>query len=311
MMIMDILKNIPVVISGTSSSFQKNNDLTAASSLAFSATLALIPVLFLLTLLLDAVIGSSRAALAWTQDLLNQLIPAYSQEILREVRSLSVHRGTVGLVNGLVLLWSMTPLVADMRICLGAIFQKKPSRPFLLEKLFDAAISIVFLTGLSVIAVAGIVLSLVEKRTHYQLSLGYLEGLVPFLFVAFVLFAIYLVFSTRARLLHLLTGALAAASLWFAMRPVFHLFLIYNPGYGFAFGSFKSLFVVIIWIYCSFVAFLIGAEIAASLGRNETVLIRRLMEGGKNVPAGIIEKYVRYYEKGSVIFREGEQGMEM
>jgi hypothetical protein len=95
------------------------------------------------------------------------------------------------------------------------------------------------------------------------------------------------------------------------MRPAFHLFLLYNPGYGFAFGSFKSLFVVIIWIYFSLVAFLFGGEIAASLGRDETVYIKKLMEGQRNVPAGVIGKYVVSYEQGKTIFDEGEPGKEM
>jgi YihY family inner membrane protein len=268
-------------------------------------------VLFLFTFVLGAVIGSSREALTRTQELLGQLIPAYSQDILREVRSISAHKGAIGFLNVFVLLWSMTPLVADMRISLGTIFQRKPTRPFLLEKLFDVAIGIVFLIGLSVIAVAGVVFTLVEKMSQHRLSLGYLGGAAPFFFITVVIFSIYLVFSARARLLHLLIGALAASSLWFAMRPVFQLFLVYNPGYGFAFGSFKSLFVVIIWIYCSLVAFLVGAEIAASLGRDETAFIKKLMEGGKNVPLRITGKYIKYYEKGSVIFKEGEQGTEM
>ncbi len=311
MIVLDLLKNVPVVISGAFFSFRKNNDLSAASSLAFSAALALIPVLFLLTFLLGAVIGSSSDVLTRTQELLKQLIPAYSQDILREVRSISAHRGTIGFLNALVLLLSITPLVADMRISLGTIFQKKPTRPFLLEKLFDVALSIVFLMGLSVIAIAGIVFTLTEKMSQHHLSLGYLAGAAPFLFVTVIIFLIYRVFSARAHLLHLLIGALAASFLWFAMRPVFHLFLVYNPGYGFAFGSFKSLFIVIIWIYCSLVVFLVGAEIAANLGRDETAFIKKLMEGEKNVPLRIIGKYVHHYEKGSVVFKEGERGTEM
>ena len=59
---------------------------------------------------------------------------------------------------------------------------------------------------------------------------------------------------------------LATTLFWFAMRPAFHLFLLYNPGYGFAFGSFKSLFVVIIWIHFSFIVLLAGAEITENLG---------------------------------------------
>jgi hypothetical protein len=113
------------------------------------------------------------------------------------------------------------------------------------------------------------------------------------------------------RLLHLAVGAVVASLLWFAMRPAFQLFLLYNPGYGFAFGSFKSLFVVVIWIYFSLVAFLFGAEIAASLGRDETFFIMKLMEGKKNVPRRVTAKYVVSYDQGSVIFNEGDPGDRM
>lgn len=310
-MVSDLLKNIRVVLSGAFSSFRKNNDLSAASSLAFSATLALIPVLFLLTFLLGAVIGSSREAMARTQELLGQVIPAYSQDILREVQSMSSHMGTIGLLNILALLWSMTPLVAEMRISLGTVFREEHTRPFLREILFDIAISIVFLMGLTAIAVAGLVFTLVEKKSQLHLALGYFEGGAPFLFITVVVFSLYFLFSHRHRIMHLVTGALVTSFLWFAMRPAFHLFLLYNPGYGFAFGSFKSLFVVIIWIYCSLVVFLAGAEIAAGMGHDETMLIRKLMEGVTNIPSRIIGKYVHYHEKGSVIFREGDEAKEM
>jgi len=310
-MVLDALKNVPVVISGAFASFRKNNDLSAVSALSFSATLALIPVLFLLTIILSAVIGSSSEAMARTQELLEQLIPAYSRDILREVQSISAHRGAIGFLNALLLLWSFTPLVAELRSSLGTIFREKQTRPFLREVLFDIAISLVFLMGLTAIAVVGIVFTLAEKRRDLHLALSHLENAAPFLFITIVVFSLYLVFSHRRRNIDLLIGALVASLLWFAMRPVFNLFLLYNPGYGFAFGSFKSLFIVIIWIYCSFIAFLIGAEIVASLGRGETAFIKKLVEGGRNLPLRIIGKYVKYYEKGSVIFKEGEQGGEM
>jgi membrane protein len=309
--IFDFFHKLRVVLSEALVSFQKNNDLTGASSLAFSATLALIPSLFLLTVVLGALIGSSGWALVRTQELLMQVIPAYSQDILREVQFISSHRGTIGFVNTVILLWSVTPLVADLRISLGTIFRKKPTRPFLLEKLFDVAISIIFIIGLSAIAVAGVVFTIVEKRSNLHLTLGYLEGAVPFLFITAVIFILFLVFSARAQKLHLLIGALATSVLWFAMRPAFHLFLTYNPGYGFAFGSFKSLFVVIIWIYCSLVVFLLGAEVAASIGREETVFIKKLMEGKTTVPSAVIDKYVVRYEQGDTIFREGDPGDKM
>ena len=252
------------VLSEAFSSFRKNNDLTAASSLAFYAMLAVIPALYLLTILLSAVIGSSAQALQKTQELMSQFIPAYSQVILKEVGFITSHRGAIGLVNLFVLFWSITPFVSELRISLGAIFPKGRSRPFLLEKLFDVAISIVFLIGFSAVAVADVVLTLMERIQPLRLLPIYLEEITPFIVVTGVVFSLYFTFSSKMRTRQLIIGSLVTSLLWFAMRPAFHLFLTYNPGYGFAFGSFKSLFVVIIWIYYFLVVFLFGAEIAAA-----------------------------------------------
>jgi membrane protein len=307
-MLLDLLKKYCIVFSEALASFRKNKDLTAAASLAFSSTLALIPVLFLLAAIFGAFIGSSERALAKAQELLMQMIPAYSQDIIQEVQFISSNMGAISMLNLLVLFWSVTPLVANMRISLGAIFRKKPNRPFLLEKLLDVVISIIFLMGLSAIAVFGVVYSIMEKKSLLHVPLGYLEGLVPFLFIIGVVFLLYYAFSAKMRIRHLMLGSLVTAFLWFTMTPAFHLFITYNPGYGFAFGSFKSLFVVIIWIYYSLVVFLLGAEISACLERDETVFIKKLIEGNKNVPQGIIGKYVMRYPKGGAVYNEGDHG---
>jgi len=305
---MDFLNKIRIIFFDAFISFKKNKDLTASSSLAFAATLALIPTLFLLLFLLSAIIGSSERTLARTQEMLLQLIPSYSQDVIREMRFISSYMGTIGILNILVLIWSVTPLVAEMRLSIGTIFRNRPNRPYLLEKLLDVIISIVFLMGLSAITILGVIFTLTEKQSLAYVPLKYIEGLIPFVFIIVVVFLLYYTFSAKAVNRHLVIGSLVTSILWFMMTPAFHLFITYNPGYGFAFGSFKSLFVVIIWIYYSLVVFLFGAEIAASLGRDETVFIKKLIEGNKYVPVGIISKYVVRYKKGSIIFREGDLG---
>jgi membrane protein len=307
----DLIKKQWLVFTEALSSFMRNNDLTAASSLAFSAMLALIPTLFLLTYLLSLAIGSSSQALARTQELLMRLLPAYSQDIVQEVRFLASHKGAVGLVNSVVLFWTMTPFVADMRFVLGTVFRQKPGRPFLLEKLFDVVVSMVFLIGLTAVMVAGIAFQLLEKESLLRVLPRSVEAMVLFLLVSAVVFLFYFFFSSRMRCRYLLAGAVVTSLIWFAMRPAFHLFLTFNPGYGFAFGSFKSLFVVIIWIYASLAIFLFGAEIAGSLHRKETVFIKKLMEGKRNVPDSVFGKYVLRFEKGNAIFSEGDPGSEM
>jgi len=262
-----LLKELGTVLSEAFSSFRRNNGLTAAQSLAFLATLALIPTLLLLTFLLGAAIGSSARALQETQAILKQFVPAYSQVFLNEVGMIMRHKRAIGVINLFVLFWTVTRLVAGMRISLNAIFRRKSGRPFLQEKLFDVAISILFLAGFSVVAIAGVVLPLVERILPLRLLPVSLEQIATFIVFTGVVFALYFTFSTRARFRHLLTGSLATSLLWFALKPAFYLFLTYNPGYGFAFGSFKSLFVILMWVYLSLALFLFGAEIVASFGR--------------------------------------------
>ena len=183
---MDHVKNIRIILSEALSSFIRNNDLNAASSLAFSAMLALIPSLFLLTYLLSMAIGSSTQAMARTQEMMTKLLPAYSQNIVKEVRLLASHKGTIGLVNMVVLFWSMTPFVADMRHSLGTIYRNKSGRPFLLEKLFDVTASMVFLIGLSLVTVAGVTLRFLEKPGVLRLIPGFVQDGAILLFVTSV-----------------------------------------------------------------------------------------------------------------------------
>jgi membrane protein len=310
-MMRDAFKKTWTLLGEASASFRKNNDLSSASALAFSFMLAIIPALFLLTSLIGIAIGSSQEALRKVQEMLIQLIPGYSESILREVRYIAAHKKAFGALNGVILLLAVTPLVSDMRTAIGEVFRSQQERPYLLEKLIDLAITVLFLLGIAGIAVLGVALTFADRWFPLPEVPGYLHIAVQFLLVAGTVFLLYYAFSRRSRLLHLLAGAFVGASLWFVMRPLFNLFLAYNPGFGFTFGSFKSLFVVLIWIYYSLAVFLFGAEIAANLGRKEAIFLRKLMEGKGGIPSSFKGKYVVRYEKGSTIFREGDAGEEM
>jgi membrane protein len=311
MFISDIAKKSWMIADEAFSSFRRNNDLAAASSMAFSAMLALIPALFLLTALLGMAIGSSLDAFSKVQELATQVIPNYSQEIMKEVSFIATHKRTFGALNLLVFLLAVVPLVSDTRSVLGTIFRTGAGRPFLLERLYDVAITVVFMLGITAIAAAGVALTFAERWFSLPHVPRYLGGFVQYLFIAAAFFLLYLAFSRKFLPANLAAGALTGAGLWYLMGPLFHRFLTFNPGYGLAFGSFKSLFVVIIWIYYSLVVFLIGAEIAASLERRETVFLKHLMAGKRNLPAAVAERFIALYGPGETIFVEGGPGDQM
>ena len=310
-MIVDLARRIKLLAAETAWSFRRNNGLRAASSLAFSLAIALIPALFLVTTIAGIAVGSSQSAFSRVQEVLQQLLPGYSREILREVRNIAAYRGAISAVNSLVLLLTVTPLVSSMRDILGAIFRRRPGRSFLLGKLYDVALTIVFLLGVTAIGVIGTVIAFLGKELPIPVHLGYYSHLTLFLFLAVIVFLLYAAFSPGTPRRYLASGALAATTLWIIMRPLFHLFITFNPGYGFAFGSFKSLFVVIIWLYYSLIVFLLGAELAAAFGRRELAAVRRLMAGRRDVPVSVAGRYLVRYGPGDRVYSAGDAGGEM
>jgi membrane protein len=297
--------------------FSANGDLRQASSLAFYATLALVPALLFLTYILGLVTGSSLAAHQKVTYYLVSMAPDQAERVLADVAALTRFPGTMGILNLLVLAWSVTPLVSALREIVMGIFKERESRSLWLAKLLDLSAGMVALISLAAIAGAGAFLHLLnasfqnslEGLTGRPLSLGFV---LPFSVTTALVAALLRLYGPRdQRLGHLAAGALTTASLWFLLRPAFTVFLTYNRNYGLAFGSFKSLFIIFIWIYVSMAILLLGAEVAAACHRGDAVAIKRLMENRWGPRFTGRRELLLDVPEGHVFFQEGEAGAEM
>lgn len=309
--LLDAAQASRLVLVEAANGFRRNDGLRQASSLAFATMLALLPALLLLTHLLGASIGSSRVAMQRVTEFVGDVIPKFGDVILKEVGTLAQHKKGVGVLNFLVLFWAVTPLVASTRSIINGIFRVTPHRSFWITKVFDFLTAMVFITGIT--AVAGMSVFLRFLRS-LPIDLTPPEGLrlmLPFATTTALVLLMYAVFSPRTKTLHLLAGALATTLLWFLLRPAFTIFLTYNHGYGVTFGSFKSLFIIVIWIYYSQAVFLFGAEVVAALHRHESVLIKHLMEGKRGLPLLGRTRLVKRIPAGEVLFQDGDAGREM
>jgi YihY family inner membrane protein len=267
-----------------------------------------------MTYLLGSAIGSSAAAFEKTRDLVDRFIPRFSKVILNEVLTITELKKTLGIFNFLILLWSMTPLVSSLRNIFKGIFRTGTRKPFFIEKIKDILrilIILLFFMVMSTAAVAGLFLKIAKSIPVLDAIPGYVELLAPLLFLVIVIFFLYSLFFPGVRFRHLLAGSLTTAFLWLVMGPAFNLFLSYNPGYGYAFGSLKSIFIIMIWIYYSQCVFLFGAEFTAALDRQEAILIRSVIEGKRGLPRAGRKHYLISHVKGSVIFHEGDNSVDM
>lgn len=301
------------------SSFRKNNDMNMAASMAFYTALSIVPALFLITYIAGSLIGSSEKAFIRIQELIMQFIPKYSEVVMREVKKVIGLKKGVGIINLMILLWSILPLSSSIRSSLGIIFRIGIRKPYLIEKLFDVLIIVLFILVVSLIAIRGLLIDFVKSVIPFFRIPIYAGQAVSFVVVLLLFLFLYWAFTfnrsqgseIRLKEKNLFWGAFSATCLWFLMKPLFNLMLSYNPGYGLTFGSFKSIFIVIIWIYYSQIVFLFGAEIASALQRKEALILKEALTGSKGLPEKIKDRYVITYRSGEVIFNEGDRGDRM
>jgi membrane protein len=296
-------------------SFSRNQNLESAATLAYYGFLALMPLLLLVSYVLGHLLNSA-ANMEAMAEMVTAMFPTLDRVVLKDLQSLAGERA-LGLVGIGVMLWSVTPLSGALRSSLRRVFKSERRLPFFYGKALDLGAIMVTL-----VTFTGGVFWHAYHATHpLSMPAGWegwekiLEAGVPaictFLGVAVVLMTFA---PVRVGLWHLCAGALTTTLLLVLIRPVFSLMLEFNSVYGYAFGSLKAIFLLIVWVFYLFAALLFGAEVMANTHRREALMLRGLLSGTlKSGVSGnrLLVPFLRVVRQGDVLFEEGSPGHEM
>lgn len=297
--------------------FTAENGFEFSATLAYYGFLSLMPFFLLVLFLMGLVMRSSDAVLGAMDGLIHAAFPAFSSEILEDLLALT-HQKTWGIIGVVLLLWSIVPFAGTIRYAMGQIFKAEQKRHFVLNKLFDLAAVFGLLVLFSVLVAGKIFYAIKAASLSARVGVSFYfigDLIAPLLVVAALTFLYYVFCPARLRLGELLAGSITVAVLLGVMRPLFGWFLEYNPEYGYAFGSLKTIFLVLIWIYYSFAVILFGAVVIAVVSRREALLLKGLFHGA-HVKAGglsrvLLDRLTRTRGRGETIFAEDEPGAEM
>ncbi|MCO5062767.1 MAG: YihY family inner membrane protein [Kiritimatiellae bacterium] len=293
-------------------SFSRNRDLESAATLAFYGFLSLMPLLLLLVFALSWVVSASDTVLAALSEQLADLFPAFDEALLREIATLARQR-VWGAVSLLFLLWSMTPFAGAARHAVISIFKGQQRRTFLTGKAMDLIVVLAVLLLFLLLTISRVLL--VALPLDLTQGVRSVQALFSWALSAVVIGIFYRAFASvplRAR--EVAVGAVGAALLLSMIRPLFGLLLQFNPNFGYAFGSVKAIFLLLVWVYYTFAVLLFGAELAANTRRREALLLRGFLRDDRHVrraPRRLLEPFLRRFEDGDVLFREGDAGCEM
>jgi YihY family inner membrane protein len=295
-------------------SFLSNSNFEISAALATYGFFAFLPLLFFLGYLFGNYAVFSKKVVQGIDHLIILMFPRTEPLITKDLYFFTFHKVAWAMVGLSLVLVSVMSLTDTLRTSFGRIFRVAPEQSFLKTQLLNlkAALVMVFLfIGL----LLGVVLYYHFLGNRFNQGRFFSEILPAFVGAALSLAVLYRTFlPRRLRLKQLLTAALLSAGLILVMREIFSVFINYNPGFGEAFGSLKTLFIMMLWGYTCFLVILFGAELMVNIGKKEALLLKTLFMGpGASPPMSgcWIGRFIQEYAGGEVVFHQGERGEQM
>jgi CRP-like cAMP-binding protein len=161
----------------------------------------------------------------------------------------------------------------------------------------------------------------VEIAEGLDISLGVMSGAllryaVPYLITVIFFYFIYRIIpSKKIRPAVALGGSALFALLMEIAKQLFTWYVANYTQYNVIFGSLGTIVILVIWAFYVALIFLFCAELMSSYQRRDIILLEKAMlKPHKNImkiDERLFKKFGRAYDRGSIIFNEGDSGKEM
>lgn len=262
--------------------FGRDNLADWAAALTYYAVLSIFPGLVVLTALLGLLgPGATQTVI----DNVNQIVPGQGREILvGAIKELSVSRGVAGplaVIGLLGALWSASAYVGAFMRAGNAIYGMPEGRPLWKVLSLRIGLTMGIVVLLAACAVGVVATGTVTRR------LGDLVGLGPTgvtvweiakwpVMAVLVSLAFALLYwagpNVRQPSFRWLTpGGILAVVLWVAASAGFALYVVNFGSYNKIYGSLAGVIVLLVWLWISNLAVLLGAELDAELARGRGI----------------------------------------
>lgn len=250
--------------------------LLLGGGLAFSFLICVIPLVLVIFSVLGSVLQASSVEQP-VSSFIDTIVPypqysTYVKDIIfTRIDEVITHKKLAGYLGVLGLLIAASSLFSCMRTVLNNIFSVGVGKPLVLGKLRDLGMIVLvlcfFLISTTLLPVLEVVKELAKKLefTSY-LRIGALQRSsfsVVSLFIVFLIFFILYYFIPHESLGKKVAAVSAfwAAMLWEIARQIFGYYIANFAAPGKIFGTYVVLIMVVLWIYCSAVVFILGASV--------------------------------------------------
>jgi membrane protein len=245
-----------------------------AAGVAFKAFLSIVPAMIAAILVYGLVVNPSQVQRQ--VDSLSGVLPASAQGLLRQQMAGLVaanHQGLgIGLVVSLlVALWSASGGMSNLLQAVNDAYDETETRSWVRRKLLALGLTVgaivVFAVTATLVAVFPAVTNALHPAAAVQVGLEAARWLVVLVAIGVALAVIYRVAPDRdaPRMRWASAGAAVATVLWIVISVVFSVYVDTFSRYNATYGSLAGVVVLLIWLWLSFYAVLLGAEVNAEV----------------------------------------------
>ncbi|HYW02534.1 MAG TPA: YhjD/YihY/BrkB family envelope integrity protein [Gammaproteobacteria bacterium] len=180
-----------------------------------------------------------------------------------------VRVGVLGSVGLLLLIAMVISLIQKIEDGLNRIWRIQHRRSLIQR--FSGYLSVIVVGPVLVLAAVGTTASLLSQQVvaslraiePFGLALYLFGELLPYLLVIAAFTATYLLLpNTRVRLGPALTGGVLAGAAWKLIGMIFASFAASSARYDLVYSGFAVVILALVWLYISWLVFLVGAQIA-------------------------------------------------
>jgi membrane protein len=265
----------------TVSEFSEDNLTDSAAALTYYAVLSIFPALLALVAIVGLV-GDPQAITKALTDIVSSIGPASAADTFKgPIEGLTKSSGAAGIlvIVGIAsALWTASGYVgAFMRAC-NVIYEVEEGRSFIKLRPLQLLVTLVLVLLLALVLVALVLTGPVARQIGSAVGVGgaavtvwdIAKWPVLLVVVAFMIALLYYA-SPNAKLRGLksiLPGAALAIVIWLLASAAFAFFVANFGSYNKTYGALGGVIVLLVWLWITNVAILLGAELNAERERS-------------------------------------------
>jgi membrane protein len=273
--------NVFATLKRTLQEFSEDNLTDWAAALTYYGLLSLFPALIALVSILG-IFGDPVATTRTVTDVVTQIGPDTAADTFSgPIESITSNRGTAGVlffVGLAAALWSASGYIGAFMRASNVVYETPEGRPFWKLRPLQVLVTLVMILLLALVALAIVLTGPVVEAVAEPLGIGTTATTVwdiakwPVLVgVVVCMFALLFYAAPNARvggIKRVLPGVVVGLAVWLVASVVFALYVANFGSYDKTYGTLGGVIVLLVWMWLTNVALLLGLELNAELERN-------------------------------------------